>query len=42
MGAEGGADGSILGTNSLGYSALVELSDQSKEGTAAAAAWAIK
>jgi protease YdgD len=36
------AEGLIIGVNSLGYSTLVELKDQSKEGSAAAAAWAIK
>ena len=36
------AEGLIIGVNSLGYSRLVELKDQSKEGSAAAAAWAIK
>jgi V8-like Glu-specific endopeptidase len=36
------AGGLIIGVNSLGYSKLVELKDQSKEGSAAAAAWAIK
>jgi protease YdgD len=36
------AEGLIIGVNSLGYSTLVELKDQSKEGGAAAAAWAIK
>jgi protease YdgD len=42
MSADGNADGLIIGINSLGYSPLVELKDQSKEGSAAAAAWAIK
>jgi hypothetical protein len=32
----------IWGVNSLGYSQLVELKDQSKAGGAAAAAWAIQ
>ena len=36
------AEGLIIGVNPLGYSKLVELKDQSKEGSAAAAAWAIK
>jgi protease YdgD len=36
------AEGLIIGVNSLGYSPLVELKDQSKEGGAAVAAWAIK
>jgi hypothetical protein len=36
------AEGLIIGVNSLGYSTLVELNDPSKEGGAAAAAWAIK
>ena len=36
------AEGLIWGVNSLGYSPLVELKDQSKAGGAAAAAWAIQ
>jgi protease YdgD len=38
---EDDAEGLIWGVNSLGYSQLVELKDQSKAGGAAAAAWAI-
>lgn len=39
--SEDDAEGLIWGVNSLGYSQLVELKDQSKAGGAAAAAWAI-
>jgi protease YdgD len=39
---EDDAEGLIWGVNSLGYSQLVELKDQSKAGGAAAAAWAIQ
>jgi protease YdgD len=42
MSAEKGAEGLIIGVNTLGYGKLEELKDQSKEGGAAAAAWAIK
>jgi protease YdgD len=40
--ADKGAEGLIIGVIALGYSKLEELKDQSKEGSAAAAAWAIK
>jgi protease YdgD len=40
--ADQGAEGLIVGVTTLGYSKLEELKDQSKEGGAAAAAWAIK
>ena len=42
MSAEKGAEGLIIGVITLGYGKLEELKDQSKEGGAAAAAWAIK
>jgi len=40
--SEDDAEGLIWGVNSLGFSPLVELKDQAKGGSAAAAAWAIQ
>jgi protease YdgD len=42
MSAGDDGEGLIIGVTVLGYSKLVELKDQSKEGGAAAAAWAIQ